>query len=116
MKDIQEIFNRMQETKKEMKDLRQSYKDALASSHEYVQLVDEMKTMRERKKSIESAVKETCMAEIHKLEDLKIDLESDKELISDIAMSQIMKGESIQITDQYDNEYEPKFSVAFKKA
>lgn len=115
MKDLQEIFNRVQENKKVLKDLRQGYKDALTASHEYVQLVDEMKTMKERKKAIEAAVKESCASELMKAEDVKIDIESDMELMSDIAMAQVMKGESIEILDQYDNEYEPIFKVNFKK-
>jgi hypothetical protein len=27
-----------------------------------------------------------------------------------------MKGETVQVTDKYDNSYEPQFSVSFKKA
>jgi len=115
MNNLQEIFNRVQENKKVLKDLRQGYKDALTASHEYVQLVDEMKTMKERKKSIENAVKETCASELQKAEDVKIDIESDMEMMSDVAMTKVMKGESIAILDKYDNEYEPIFKVNFKK-
>ena len=36
-------------------------------------------------------------------------------MMSDIALNKIMKGETVEITDQYDNKYEPLFSVKFRK-
>lgn len=115
MQNIQEIFNRIQEAKKKQKDIRTAYKDALASSLEYQELTEKLKTMREKKKEIERVTKEQFSSEFIKLDDLKIDIESDQEMLNDIALSKVMKGESIEITDEYDNEYEPLFSVKFKK-
>ena len=115
MQNIQEIFNRIQVNKKKQKDIRTAYKDALASSLEYQELTEKLKTMREKKKQIEQTTKEQFSSEFIKLDDLKIDIESDQEMLNDIALSKVMKGESIAITDEYDNEYEPLFSVKFKK-
>ena len=50
------------------------------------------------------------------IQDLKIDIESDQEMLNDIAMLKYTKGEPIEIKDKYDNEYEPVFSVKFKKS
>lgn len=116
MQDIQEIFNRVQEIKKKQKDIRSSYKEALASSQEYVELVDKLRTMREKKKQLENTIKSDFSSEFTKLDDLKIDLESDMEMLSDIAMTKVMKGEAIEIKDEYENSYEPIFTVRFKKA
>jgi len=115
MQDIQEIFNRLQKIKKEQKDLRSSYKDALALSGEYVEIGEKLKTLRERKKQIENSVRNDMGSDFIKLEDLKIDLESDLEMISDIALTKMMKGETIEVKDEYDNAYEPIFTVRFKK-
>lgn len=115
MKDLQTIFDRIQENKKKLKDYTQAYKDALKASQQYVEITDELKELKEKKKGIEAAIKEQCASELLAAEDLKIDIASDKELLSDIAMTQIMKGETVAITDQYDNEYEPIFKVNFKK-
>ena len=71
--------------------------------------------MRERKKQIETTIKENFSSEMTKLEDLKIDIASDMELISDIAITKLMKGESIEIKDEYENDYEPLINVKFKK-
>ncbi len=115
MQDIQKVFERLQTQKKKLKDLKKAYKDALSTSQEYVEIIDEMKTMRERKKVIENVTKEQFSGEFVQMDDLKIDIDSEQELLSDIAMTTVMKGESVQITDENDQEYEPIFKVSFKK-
>lgn len=115
MQDIQEIWGRIQQIKKQQKDLRLAYKDALQASLEYVELSEKLKTMRERKKQIETTVKGDFASEFTKLDDLKIDLESDMTILSDIAMTKLMKGETVEVKDEYDNVYEPIFSVKFRK-
>lgn len=116
MQDIQEIFNRIQEIKKKQKDIRSAYKDALAASGEYVEIAEKIKTLRDRKKQIEATVKEDFSGEFTKLEDFKIDLESDMTMLSDAALTKLMKGETVEVKDEYDNSYEPVFSVKFKKS
>jgi len=36
-------------------------------------------------------------------------------MINDIAMTMVMKGETVSVNDKYENEYEPLFTVKFKK-
>ena len=115
MQDIQTVWQRIQEAKKKQKELKSIYKDALATSMEYEDINTKLKTLKEKKKQVENTTKEQFASELTKLDDLKIDIASDTELISDIAMTQLMKGESIAIKDEYDNEYEPIFKVNFKK-
>lgn len=115
MQDIQEIFNRIQQIKKQQKDLRNNYKDALNNSGEYAEINEKLRTLRERKKQIELSVKSDMGSDYTKLEDLKIDLESDMEMLSDMALTKMMKGETIEVKDEYDNKYEPVFTVRFKK-
>ena len=116
MQSIQEIFQRTLELKKKQKDLRSAYKEALAGSLEYQELVEKMKTMKEKKKQIETTTKEQFSSEFTKLEDMAIDLASDMEMMTDMALSMMMKGETVSVKDQYDNEYEPVFKVSFKKS
>lgn len=113
--DIQGIFDRIQKTKKEMKDIKVMFRDALAGNGEYQELTDKMKTLRENKKRVETAVKESFASEMQKLDDLKIDIESDTEMLNDIALTKMMKGETFELSDEYKNNYEPIFSVKFKK-
>lgn len=116
MQDIQEVFNRMQENKKKQKDIRRAYKDALQSNQELQEIMDKLKTLRERKKQIENNIKESFSGEFTKLDDLKIDLESDAVMLNDISLTKLMKGETVQVVDQYNNTYDPLFTVKFKKS
>lgn len=116
MQDIQEIFNRIQEVKKKSKDIRAAYKDALAASGEYKEIDEKIKTLRERKKQIEQSVKSDFSGEFTKLEDYKVDLESDNTMLSDAALTKLMKGETVEVVDEYNNKYSPEFSVKFKKS
>ena len=115
MQDIQEIFSRMQEVKKQQKDIRNAYKEALEGVEEYKEVNDKIKALRERKKQIENTTKESFSSEFVKLDDFKIDLESDKVMLSDIALTKLMKGETVQVVDEWNNSYEPQFIVNFKK-
>jgi predicted phage-related endonuclease len=116
MQDIQEVFNRMQENKKKQKDIRRAYKEALQSNQELQEIMDKLKTLRERKKQIENTIKESFSGEFTKLDDLKIDLESDAVMLNDISLTKLMKGETVQVVDQYNNTYDPLFTVKFKKS
>lgn len=115
MADIQEIFNRIAETKKKQKDIRSAYKDALVTSLEYQEISEKLKTLREKKKQIETATKQQFASEFTKLDDYAIDLASDQELLTDAAVTKLMKGETVEVTDEYNNTYQPVFSVKFKK-
>ncbi len=116
MQDIQEIFSRIQTVKKQQKDIRSAYKEALEGSQEYQEINDKIKTLRERKKQIENTTKESFSSEFTKLDGFKTDLASDMVLLSDIALTKLTKGEIIEVFDEYNNTYEPLFTVKFKKA
>lgn len=115
MANIQEIFNRIAETKRKQKDIKSIYRDALASSHEYQLVLEEIKKVKEKKKQIEGVIKSDFTSELSTLDRLKIDIESDNELLSDASLNQLVKGQSISLVDDNNNKYEPIFSVRFKK-
>lgn len=115
MQNLQEIFSRVQKAKTRQKEIKEIYRDALAGTPEYGELNDKLKTLRERKKQIEQTIREQFSHELTELEDLQVDIESDNELMSDVALTQLIKGETIEIKDQYENEYEPVFNVKFRK-
>jgi len=116
MQDLQEVFNRIKESQKKQKDINSIYKDALEGSQSYQETNDKLKALREKKKSIEGSIRSDFGSEFTKLEGIKMDLKTDKELMSDIAMSQLMKGQTVEVKDEYENDYEPIFSVKFKKS
>lgn len=115
MKTIQEIFNRIQEIKRDQKVIRESYKDALNSTGEHQKLTDQIKTLRERKKQTEFAAQREMSGDFAKLEALKVEAAAQNEMLSSVALTRYIKGETIGLTDSYDNAYEPVFVVRFKK-
>jgi predicted phage-related endonuclease len=115
MQNLQEVYNRILEAKRKQKDLKTAYKDALKVSMEYVEVDDKIKVLRDRKKQIEETIKSQFSDELIKIDDLKIDIETDSELLSDLSMSKLMKGETVEVEDKFGNQYEPIFKVRFKK-
>ena len=115
MSNIQEVFSRIRKNKEEQKKLKEAYKDALENSPSYREINEEFKEIKIKKKQIESDTKAQFSAELTRLEDMKIDLESDLEMLSDIALNKIIKGEEVKVVDEHETEYEPVFSVKFKK-
>lgn len=115
MNKVQEVFNRINNSKKEQKEIKKMYRDALSHSEEYQQVLEEQKSLREKKKEIENKIKGDFQSEFDKLDTLKLDIENDTMLLSDAALTQMMNGEEIEIKDEYENKYEPIFSVRFKK-
>lgn len=53
---------------------------------------------------------------ITKLEDLRIDLASDKELLNDIVLTGVMRGETVKLINNYKQAMLPLFTVTMRKA
>ena len=115
MKDIQEVFNELQTAKKEMKEIRKEYKDILAQDAEYQELLEKLNVLREQKKQHELGAQRDMGMRWEKLEDLKGEVKSLQEMISDISLTTLMEGETVEVRDEYDNLYEPYYNVNFKK-
>jgi hypothetical protein len=113
-KTVQEIFNRLQEKKAQAKIVSRKYKEELALSHDYQKIKEEMDKLKAKKKTYEQSIKEQAGATFARIDELKLAISQDAQMLSDVALTTIMKGEQIQIKDQYV-EYEPVFKVTFKK-
>ncbi|MFA6427973.1 MAG: hypothetical protein WCW02_00315 [Candidatus Buchananbacteria bacterium] len=115
MPELNEIFLRMQENKRQQKDIRKSFKDALASSPAYHEVTEQYKVIKEKKKTLENQVWQDFSRELEDLDKFRQDLKSDELILSDLAVNKILKGEQLKITDQYNHNYEPIIAVKFKK-
>jgi uncharacterized coiled-coil DUF342 family protein len=115
MQNVQEVFSKIREMKKEQKDLRDMYKDALVQADKYEEIVEEIKVLREKKKEIENRIQGQLGRSYEKLEDLKLEVDAQKEMMNDIAITTLMKGETVAVKDEFDNAYEPVWKVNFKK-
>lgn len=116
MENIQKVFDRMQKRRKELKEVRAMYKDGLDNDTRYNNIVEEVKTLRDKKKKIEIEVQEHLGEAYSKLEELRDDIATDQQMINDIAMTTLMDGKTVEVTDEYNNRYEPEFKVSLKKA
>jgi len=115
MQNIQEVFNRIQKAKQKQKEIRKMYKEALEQTPGYKEIVDDYKDLRDKKKQVETQVKQDFAKEFEELDDLKADIQTDQEVLSDIALNKLVKGDTVEVTDKENNNYEPIFSVKFKK-
>lgn len=116
MADIQEVFNRIRSTKREQKEIRKMYKDALEADHSYKTICEQYENLKIKKKQIETQVKEDVGSNFKKLDALKMHVKTDNELLADLAMNDLMAGKTVEVKDAEDNRYNPVFSVRFKKA
>ena len=115
MKNIQEVFNQIQQVKKQIKEIKTIYRDTLTNNGEYQKVIEDLKTLKEKKRQLENSAKDDMGSEFTKLEGLETEMKSSKEILSDIAITQLMEGKLIEIKDEYNNLYEPKYAVTFKK-
>ncbi|MCD4705295.1 hypothetical protein K8R66_04450 [bacterium] len=115
MKDIQGIYDSMEERKKELKDLKAMYKDATENSTPYQNILEKLKELKVQKAVLEEGIRNGMGDNYVKMDELKSELQADKEMMSDAALTKLMNGETVEIIDKYDNQYEPVFSVKFKK-
>ncbi len=96
MKDVQDVFNDMQKAKKDMKEIRKEYKDVLTQDSEYQEIVEKMSALREAKKQHELSAQRDMGARWEELEDLKGEVKSLQEMMSDISLSTMMDGETVE--------------------
>ena len=115
MRDIQEIFNEIESLKIEQKEIRAEYKDALDNKDNCEETVEEAKALREKKKQMESIVQGELGLRYQRFEEIKTKIAELQEMLTDIAMTNLMDGKTVSIKDKHDNEYEPVYKITFKK-
>lgn len=116
MNDLQEVFNRIRETKSKAREITKIYKDELISNQEYQQVVEKLDTLKIRKKQIEAQVQEDMKGDFDKLDAHKMHIKNDKELLSDLALNKLVSGETVEVLDEGGDKCDPLFNVKFKKA
>ncbi len=114
MKSVQDIFDRLQEKKNKVKVVRRKYKEELASSNEYQHIAEDMQKLREKKKKYEKSIREQAGAAFSAMDELALAIKQDTQMLSDVALTSIMKGERVEVKDQHSG-YEPVFTVRFKR-
>ena len=91
------------------------YKDALSNNDEYSEITEKITELREKKVAIENKIKDQLGKAWEKFEDIESDVKAQRVMMSDVAMTNLMDGKTVEITDKFGNKYEPVWSVKFKK-
>ena len=115
MAQLQLIFDRQAKTKQEMKEIKAMAAEALENDQRYQTALTELNEAKTRLTAIKTALLESYNADLAKLDNLKADIENDRLLMTDQALSQFAKGEEIIVKDAKGLEYDAVFSVRFKK-
>lgn len=109
---ILEIIERINSNKRELKTLRESVKSTCEQSGDYKQH-REMKDESTRKmKAIELALSDPN--DLARIDNLKADIKNDKQVITDIALTEMMGGNSIELEDDEGNVYQPSIKISFQ--
>jgi len=111
---LQLIYDEIAEKKQEERSLKRLYKDALANANEFEETVSKMKELRDKKKQIEAITRTKLGTSWERLETIKAEVKEKKVMMTDVAMTILMDGKTVLIKDEY-NEYEPVWSVKFRK-
>lgn len=115
MPSLEEVHGRLRVKAREKSELQKAFKDELANNPRYQQIAEQLKVLKEEKKSIENQVWAASSADAQKLDLLALDIKSDREMLSELALNMYVKGETVQIVDEYQARWVPKFAVTFKK-
>ena len=115
MKDIQEVFDQIQELKHTKKEIGRDYRDILAQDEDYQELKEELTTVRDKKKAREQSAQAGMGRRWEEFERATAEIAELDQMLTDIAMTNLMDGKSINLKDKYDTEYEPSYKITFKK-
>lgn len=113
---LKKLHDKIQRMKGEKREIRQMIKDELQQDDRYRDVQEELKELRAERRSIKTRITESNPDLAAKLDDLKTEIKSCKELRSDIAFNMLVNNEQVEITDEKNNRYVPQFKVRFKKA
>jgi len=112
---LQLVFSKTDEQKNDLAILKRQVKDDLEAMIEYQDLLKEEEVIRQKKRQIINSFNSHNKDIIDKIALKKLDLDSQKQLLSDVAIKEYLAGKTIQITDKNGFILEPVFSVKFRK-
>lgn len=112
---INEMHKEIQVALKRRKDLAQIIKDAFLERKEYQSLTDELNKLRARKKEIETSLRQEYSSEFNDLDTIKLDIKDMKIVLSDLMWNELLKNNTIEVVDEYENHYVPQVMVTLRK-
>lgn len=116
MADLKELHERVKVKKAEKKKVSQIVRDVFDQSKPYAELMEQLEELKVKRLQLQNEIRAGLMSEVEQLDRLALDIQTDVVLMSDLALTKLMKGETIELSDENDIKYEPVFKVTFKKA
>ena len=113
-KRIEELHKEIKEAQHKKKELSRVIKEGLESTKEYLDIMDEMKQFKAKKKQIEISVRAEYSAEFNELDDVKTDIKDTKQVLSDLMWNELMKNNKVEVMEE-DVRYVPEVMVTLKK-
>jgi hypothetical protein len=115
MQSMEEVFGKIQEQKEIRKEISREYKEGLIMKDDYEKLMEEIKVLRDKKKTLENIVQAEMGSRWDELEKAKNEITTFEQMLTDIAMTSLMDGKNINLKDKNNTEYEPSYKITFKK-
>jgi hypothetical protein len=115
MHSLHEIYARLKGKKAERRELKTSFQDELRNNPRYMEIMEEMTKLKAEKKSIENEILSREMDKA-KFEELSVEIKTDTELLTDVALNKFLASEPVEIVDEINIRWVPAFTVKFKKA
>lgn len=114
MTKLEEVYQSLEANKKKRREIAKMYRDELVNNQRHEEIMEQLKDLREEKKTIENQIKNGAR-EFQEMDELRLEIQSESELLSDLALNMYIKDQTVEITDEYDNKWVPSFKVTFKK-
>ncbi len=115
MPELKDVHFRIQDKRKQRREISKGFKDELAHNAGYQEILEELTALKERKKSIENEVRANASADASKLDTLGLEIKADTELLADVAINNFMENRSATFVDDMDQRWVPTFAVRFTK-
>ncbi|MFA5946114.1 MAG: hypothetical protein WC802_04375 [Patescibacteria group bacterium] len=115
MQSLEEVYNRLKIKKAERKDLKESFRDELRNHARHEELTEQINKLKLEKKAIENEILSREMDRA-KLEEVSLDIKTDIELLTDIVLNKFLASEPVEVVDEIQVRWVPKFRVTFEKA
>lgn len=88
----------------------------MSGSSKYKELADQKKEIALKIKELKITILEEYKSEIDALDIIKAEIEMKEDQLSELALVKHLKGEDTELTDKYNNKYQPQLTLKFVKA
>ena len=112
---VKSIYTRIRTNKNERAVIAKMFKSEFEDHPRYQEIVEEMKALRAEKKGIENHAYSLASKDAEKLDLLTLDIKSDSELLSDVALRLYAEGDTVEVIDEYNTRLVPEFKVNMVK-